>query len=95
MKPVDEKSLENFIRRNRDKFGDYSPPENHMDKFLYKFNRKFRRIVSIVPYLLRVTIATIVIFIASVIIWNNFIRKDRDYLSLKQKITLIFTRPGS
>ena len=84
-----EKNLENFIRKNRDKFGDYNPTDNHTDKFLSKFNRRFRHLISIVPYLVRVAIVTILIFFASILTWDKFIRKDRDQVSLKSKITHI------
>lgn len=87
MNRLSEKDLESFIRRNRDKFGDYSPHENHMDRFIFRFRNRFRKIVSIVPYLARVAIATVVIFVASVIVWNSFIRKDRHEKTLVEKIT--------
>lgn len=35
---------------------------------------------------LKVAIVTVIIFIASIIIWNNYIRKDRHEITLKEKI---------
>jgi hypothetical protein len=84
--------IEQFIRENRDKFGDNTPPESHMGKFLFKLNNRIRHIISIVPYLIKVAVVTIVISLASVIIWNNFIRKDRNAISLRDKISLEFYR---
>jgi hypothetical protein len=80
-------NIEKFIRENKDKFGSESPNDSHMEKFFNKLNNKILHVISIVPYLIRVAIATVIIFTASIIIWNNFIRKDRDEISLKNKIT--------
>ena len=82
-----EERIEDFIRQNRARF-DEVPPVDHAERFLSKLNRKLRHIISIVPYLVRVAVATILIFSASVLVWNNFIRKDRNEISLKEKVTL-------
>jgi len=92
MANFDQDSIEKFITRNRDKFGDYNPPENHLNRFLYKLSTRIRHYISIVPYLLRVATATALIFLASLLIWNNFLRKDRNAISLKDKISLEFYR---
>ena len=47
--------------------------------------------MSILPYLIRVAIVTVIIFVASIIIWNNYIRKDRHEVTLKEKIVNVFT----
>jgi hypothetical protein len=87
-----EDALENFIRRNKDKFSVYRPPDNHLEKFLLKINYRIRHLISIVPYLIRLGIATVIIFTASIMIWNNFIRKDRNVISLKNKISLVINK---
>lgn len=87
-----EEDIEIFIRKNKNDFEVYVPPENHMDKFLLKLNLRIKHIVSIVPYLIKASIVTIIIFIASILIWNNYIRKDRDEISLKNKITSVTTK---
>lgn len=84
-----EDSIERFIRQNKEKFGVYHPPEDHMEKFLFKIKYRIRYIISIVPYLIKLGIASILIFTASIIVWNNYIRKDRYDISLKNKITLV------
>jgi hypothetical protein len=84
--------IEKFIRENRDAFGENTPPGNHMEIFLFKLNKRIKHYISIVPYMLRVIFATALIFIASVIVWNNFIRKDRNAISLRDKISLEFYR---
>ena len=92
MGTLNQDTLERFISENRDKFGDYNPPENHTNRFLYKLNKRIKHLINIVPYLVKVAVATIVIFLASVMIWNNFIRKDRDAISLRDKVSLEFYR---
>lgn len=92
MEKFNQDRIEKFIRENRDEFGDYSPPDNHMEKFLSKLNARIRHYISIVPYLFRVAAITFLIFFASVLVWNNFIRKDRNAISLKDKISLEFYR---
>jgi hypothetical protein len=83
---INSDSIEKFIRENRDKFGTYPPPEKHWDRFLLKLNLRLRHIISIVPYLMRVAVFTVIIFTGSVIIWNSFIRKDRNEIKLRDKI---------
>ena len=87
-----EDPIEKFIRENKDEFGASNPPENHMGKFLFKLNRRIRHIISIAPYLVKVAVVTILIFTASIIIWNNFLRSDREVLKLKYKLVLVIDR---
>jgi hypothetical protein len=89
MAKLNEDNIEIFIRENKDKFGIYRPPDSHLEKFLFKLNYRLRHIISIVPYLIRVSIATIIIFLASILIWNNYIRKDRNEVTLRNKISLV------
>lgn len=92
MRRFDENELEYFVRRNIDKFNEsHSPNENHEEKFLSKLNARIRHYVSILPHLIKVAIVTVVIFITSIIIWNNYIRKDRHEVTLKQKIVNVIT----
>lgn len=87
-----EDIIESFIRENSDKFVADGPPENHTERFLVKLNNRIRHIVSIVPYLARVTVATMLIFAASIMIWNNYIRKDRNEITLRNKISLVIKK---
>jgi hypothetical protein len=82
-------NIEKFIRENMDKFDVDHPNDSHMEKFLNKLNNKIKHIISIVPYLIRVAVVTVIIFTASILIWNNYIRKDRHEISLKNKITSV------
>ena len=87
-----EDTIETFIRENKDKFGIYRPSENHLEKFLFKINSRIRHFISIVPYLVRVSIVTLIIFIVSITVWNNYIRKDRHIVTFKNKISLIIKK---
>jgi len=90
-----ESNIEKFIRDNKDKFGVYSPNDNHMETFLSKLNSRIKHIINIAPYLLRVAVATVLIFSASIIVWNNYIRKDRNQISLGNKISLVIEKMRS
>lgn len=87
-----ESNLEEMIRKNREMFDNEIPPENHEEKFLFRLKMKFKEWVSIVPHLIKVAIVTVIIFILSIAAWNNYIRKDRDEITLKEKIVNIFKK---
>ena len=84
-----EDSIESFIRKNRDEFEIQRPSDDHAKRFMERLNRELKHLISIVPYLVRLAIATLLLSAFSVIIWNNFVRKDRNEISLKRKITLV------
>jgi len=87
---LDEENIEKFIRENKEKFDSYTLDQYHEDNFLRKLAYRFKKIISIVPYLIRVAIATVIIFIVSFWAWNSYIRKDRHEITLKQKIELVW-----
>ncbi len=89
---LNEDTIEKFIRENREKFGVYHPPANHLEKFLFKLNLRIRHMVSIVPHLIRVAVVTLAVFAASVLIWNTYIRKDRHEVTLTEKISTAINR---
>lgn len=89
MPAPDLDSIKSYLDANRDSL-DENPSRNHNGRFLLKLNERFRRIVSIVPYILRVAVITIVVFTCSILVWDNFIRKDRHEVTLREKITRIW-----
>lgn len=91
MNKLDENRIENFIVENKDKFSDDDLKNNHEEKFLFRLKLKVREYINILPYLIKVLVLTIIIFVASIIIWNNYLRKDRDVVNLKQKIVNIIS----
>lgn len=78
--------IESFIREHRAEFDKYCDDNFHEEKFLAKLSRRFKKFINIVPYLVRVFVITIIVFILSIWIWNSYIRKDRHEVTLKQKI---------
>ncbi len=84
-------SIDNIIQKNKDDFNDNNPRLHHDDRFLVKLHNRFKKIISIVPYLIKVLIITIAVFILSVWLWNSYIRKDRNEITLKSKIVNIIT----
>ena len=89
---LNEDTIEKFIRENKDKFDVYRPPDSHLEKFLLKINYQLKHFINIVPYLIRVVIATVIIFVASIIVWNNYIRKDRHQIPLRNKVALVINK---
>jgi hypothetical protein len=63
---LSEDELEKFIRENKDKFDKYSPKEGSETRFFIKLIQRFKKIISIVPYLIRVAVVTVIIFIVSI-----------------------------
>lgn len=80
---MEEQELEKFIRENKDKFDIYEPESGHSDNFLKKLAKKFKEVIDIVPYLVKVGIATILIFFLSFLIWKSFICPPLTHVSLK------------
>ena len=83
MKKLEEEELEKFIRDNKDRFNIYEPESNHNQHFLKKLVNKFKEVINIVPYLVKVGLATILIFILSFLIWRTFICPPLTRISLK------------
>ena len=83
MKNLEEEKLEKFIRDNKDKFDIYEPESNHNQHFLKKLINKFKEVINIVPYLVKVGIATIFIFILSFLLWRTYICPPLSRISLK------------
>ncbi len=89
---LNEHNIEQFIRDNREKFGVYQPPRRHRQKFYYKLETRLKHYYNIVPYLFKVAVITALIFTGSLIIWNNYIRKDRHEITLENKIALVISK---
>jgi saccharopine dehydrogenase-like NADP-dependent oxidoreductase len=83
MKNWKEEELEKFIRNNKDKFDVYQPEPNHDQHFLNKLINKFKEVINIVPYLVKVGVATIFIFILSFFLWRTYFCPPLSRISLK------------
>ena len=83
MKNLTEEELEKFIRNNKDKFEVNHPELHHEQHFLNKLINKFKKVINIVPYLVKVGVATVLIFILSFLLWRTFICPPLTHISLK------------
>lgn len=73
------KNIEELIRNNRDLFETAEPIDGHLERFNWKLEKRLHSITnkrSIVPYLLRAAVVTLLITLSSLWTWDNFIRKD-------------------
>lgn len=86
-----EEEIEKFIIENKSRFELVKISSNHQDKFLIKLRNRFKKIISIVPYLIRIIIVWVIVVILSIFAWNSWIRKDRHEITLKHKIENIIT----
>ena len=78
-----EENLEKFIKENKDRFGVFDPAPDHAKNFLEKLYKKFKKIISIVPYLVKTGIVTVLVFITSFLIWKAYICPPLTHTSLK------------
>jgi hypothetical protein len=79
-----EEEIEKFIRDNKDKFEKVPRPELE-DSFLKKLMKLFKKaIVSIVPYLYKVAIITVLIWAISYGSWRLWIDPNRYEMPLRK-----------
>ncbi len=78
------KTIDELIRNNRDFFEEAEPSEGHLERFNRKLEMRFHAAVkrSIVPYLLKAAVVTLLITLSSLWTWDHFIRSDRNRMSL-------------
>jgi hypothetical protein len=91
-----EETIETFIIQHKDKFNVYDASMYHNNKFFHKLLNKFRKFVDISPYIIKLAIIWVtvaVLSLSTLFIWNSYLRKDRDEVTLKQKIgNIIFKK---
>jgi hypothetical protein len=78
MKDLNEKNIEEFIKKNRDEIFTDVPKDNHEEKFLYKLGLRVKKFIDLTPYFVKLAIVVIMVFIISALTWNAFIRKDKN-----------------
>jgi hypothetical protein len=81
------KNIEDIIRNNRDFFEEAEPSNGHMERFNRKLEKRFQTSSikkSIVPYLLRAAVVTILITLSSLWTWDHFIRSGSSRMTLGQ-----------
>jgi hypothetical protein len=81
------KTIEDIIRNNKDFFEDAEPSDGHLERFNRKLETRFQTIVvkrSIVPYLLRAAVVTLLVTLSSLWTWDHFIRPGKSKMTLGQ-----------
>jgi len=81
------KNIEDIIRSNKDFFEDAEPSEGHFERFNRKLEMRFQVNTvtrSIVPYLLKAAVVTLLITLSSLWTWDHFIRPGRSRMTLGQ-----------
>ena len=81
------KNIEDIITGNKDFFEDAEPSTGHFERFNRKLEMRFqvnsvKR--SIVPYLLKAAVVTLLITLSSLWTWDHFIRPGRSRMTLGQ-----------
>jgi hypothetical protein len=81
------KTIEDIIRNNKDFFEDQEPSEGHFERFNRKLEIRSRINApkrSIVPYLLRAAVVTLLVTLSSLWTWDHFIRTGSSRMTLGQ-----------
>jgi hypothetical protein len=81
------KTIEDIIRNNKDFFEDQEPSEGHFERFNIKLETRSRTNApkrSIVPYLLRAAVVTLLVTLSSLWTWDHFIRTGSSRMTLGQ-----------
>ncbi len=81
------KTIEEIIRNNKDFFEEAEPSKGHFERFNRKLEIRFlvnmpKR--SIVPYLLRAAVVTLLVTLSSLWTWDHFIRPGSSRMTLGQ-----------
>jgi hypothetical protein len=81
------KTIEEIIRNNRDLFEEAEPSSGHLERFSRKLEKRFQTHApkrSIVPYLLRAAVVTLLVTLSSLWTWDHFIRPGSSRMTLGQ-----------
>jgi len=79
------KNIEDIIRNDKDFFDGAEPSEGHLERFnrklgIFSSSKAVKR--SIVPYLLKAAVVTLLVTLSSLWTWDHFIRSDRSRMAL-------------
>jgi hypothetical protein len=81
------KTIDEIISGNRDFFEEAEPSKGHLERFNTKLELRFRKSApkrSIVPYLLRAAVVTLLVTLSSLYTWDHFIRPSSSRMTLGQ-----------
>lgn len=79
------KTIEDVIRQNKGFFDEAEPSNGHLERFNLMLEVRFRKEApkrSIVPYLLRAAVVTLLVTMSSLWVWDNFISSDSKRMAL-------------
>jgi len=79
------KTIDEIIRSNKGFFEDADPSEGHLERFSRKLEMRFHAHIekrSIVPYLLKAAVVTLLVTLSSLWTWDHFIRPGRNMMTL-------------
>jgi hypothetical protein len=79
------KTIEDIIRGNKDLFEDAEPSKGHIERFNAMLEVRFRKEApkrSIVPYLLRAAVVTLLVTLSSLWIYDNFLSSGSRRMTL-------------
>jgi len=79
------KNIEDIIRKNKDFFEEAEPSNGHLERFNRKLEIRFQAVTptrSIVPYLLRAAVVTLLVTLSSLWTWDHFIRPGNTRTTL-------------
>jgi hypothetical protein len=79
------KNIEDFISSNKQFFDGEEPSEGHFERFNRKLEKRCGEKVirrSIVPYLLKAAVVTLLVTLSSLWTWDHFLRPDRNRMAL-------------
>lgn len=80
-------TIEEIIRQNKGFFEDEEPGDGHFERFTMKLEMRLHSVSrkkSIVPYLLRAAVVTLLVTLSSLWTWDHFIRQDKQRMTLSQ-----------
>lgn len=81
------KNIEDIIRNNKDFFEEAEPSDGHLERFNRKLEQRFhsQKVTrSIVPYLLKAAVVTLLITLSSLWTWDHFLRPGNSRMTLGQ-----------
>ena len=80
------KTIEEIIRSNKDLFEEGEPSKGHFERFNRKLEARLGTTTavkrSIVPYLLKAAVVTLLVTLSSLWTWDHFIRPSRNMMAL-------------
>lgn len=79
------KNIEEIIRQNKGFFDEAEPSSGHLERFNLMLEVRFRKEApkrSIVPYLLRAAVVTLLVTLSSLWVWDNFLSADSRRMAL-------------